>query len=68
VEGDVVVIDVDARELRVEVPDGELERRLEHRMPPPPRYTSGVLAKYAALVSSASDGAITRSSEPLPVS
>jgi dihydroxy-acid dehydratase len=69
-EGDVVVIDVDARELRVELPDGELERRLERWTPPPPRYTSGVLAKYAALVSSASDGAITRplSPEALPVS
>jgi dihydroxy-acid dehydratase len=64
------VIDVDARELRVELPDGELERRLERWRPPPPRYASGVLAKYAALVSSASDGAITRplSPEPLPVS
>src|SRR5437773_4707743 len=69
-EGDVVVIAVDARELRVELPDGELERRLERWTPPPPRYASGVLAKYAALVSSASDGAITRplSSEPVPVS
>ena len=68
-EGDVVVIDVDARELRVELPDGELERRLERWTPPPARYTSGVLAKYAALVSSASDGAITRplSSEPVSV-
>jgi len=69
-DGDEVVIDVDARELRVELPDGELERRLQRWTPPPPRYTSGVLAKYAALVSSASDGAITRplSPEPLPVS
>jgi dihydroxy-acid dehydratase len=68
-EGDEVVIDVDARELRVELPDGELERRLERWSPPPPRHTSGVLAKYAALVSSASDGAITRplSPERLPV-
>ena len=68
-EGDEVVIDVDARELRVELPDGELERRLERWTPPPARYTSGVLAKYAALVSSASDGAITRplSSEPYGV-
>jgi dihydroxy-acid dehydratase len=69
-DGDEVVIDVDARELRVELPDGELERRLELWTPPPARYASGVLAKYAALVSSASDGAITRplSSEPVPVS
>src|SRR5438105_2284658 len=69
-EGDEVVIDADVRELRVELPDGELERRLERWSPPPPRYASGELAKYAALVSSASDGAITRplSSEPVPVS
>jgi dihydroxy-acid dehydratase len=67
-EGDEVVIDADARELRVELPDGELERRLERWSPPPPRYASGVLAKYAALVSSASDGAVTRvpASEPVP--
>ena len=59
-EGDEVVIDADARELRVELPDRELERRLERWSPPPPRYASGVLAKYAALVSSASEGAVTR--------
>jgi dihydroxy-acid dehydratase len=65
-EGDEVVIDVDARELRVELPEGELERRLERWTPPPPRYTSGVLAKYASLVSSASDGAITLPLSPEP--
>ena len=59
-EGDVVVVDVAGRELRVELPDDELERRLESWLPPAPRYTSGVLAKYAALVSSASEGAVTR--------
>jgi dihydroxy-acid dehydratase len=63
-EGDIVVVDVAARELRAEVPDDELERRLEAWSPPPPRYESGVLAKYAALVSSASDGAITRPPSP----
>jgi len=62
-DGDSVVIDVDARELRVELRDGELERRLARWTPPPPRYESGVLAKYAALVSSASEGAITRPPE-----
>jgi dihydroxy-acid dehydratase len=65
-EGDMVVVDVDSRELRVELPDDELERRLEAWSPPPPRYESGVLAKYAALVSSASDGAITRPPSPAP--
>ena len=59
-EGDVVVVDVEGRELRAELEDGELERRLEGWTPPAPRYASGVLGKYAALVSSASDGAITR--------
>ena len=59
-EGDIVVVDVDSRELRVELPDGELERRLASWVPPEPRYSVGVLAKYAALVSSASEGAVTR--------
>jgi dihydroxy-acid dehydratase len=67
-EGDTVVVDVDGRELRVEIPDDGLDRRREAWSPPPPRYESGVLAKYAALVSSASDGAITRPPRaPLPV-
>jgi dihydroxy-acid dehydratase len=59
-DGDTVVIDVEARELRVELSDEELAARLADWSPPPPRYTDGVLAKYAALVSSASEGAITR--------
>lgn len=59
-EGDIVVIDAEARELRVELAAAELDRRLRRWTPPPPRYASGVLAKYAALVSSASEGAITR--------
>jgi dihydroxy-acid dehydratase len=59
-EGDMVVIDVEARELRVELSDDEIAARLRDWTPPPPRYSSGVLAKYAALVSSASEGAITR--------
>jgi dihydroxy-acid dehydratase len=63
-EGDLVVIDVDARELRVELPEGEVERRLLGWRPPAPRYERGVLAKYAALVSSASEGAVTRPTKP----
>jgi dihydroxy-acid dehydratase len=59
-EGDVVVLDVEARELRVELSDDELAARLEAWSPPAPRYEAGVLAKYARLVSSASDGAVTR--------
>ncbi len=59
-EGDTVVIDVDARELRLDLPDDEIAARLAEWSPPAPRYTRGVLAKYAGLVSSASEGAITR--------
>ncbi len=59
-EGDTVVIDIEARELRAEVDEAKLAHRLADWTPPPARYESGVLAKYAALVSSASDGAITR--------
>ncbi len=58
-EGDTVVIDVEARELRVELSEDEIAARLRDWSPPPPRYPSGVLAKYAALVSSASEGAVT---------
>jgi dihydroxy-acid dehydratase len=59
-DGDTIVIDVDARELRVELSDDELAARLRAWVPPAPRYTDGVFAKYAALVSSASEGAVTR--------
>ncbi len=59
-EGDTVVLDVDARELRVELTDEEIAERLAGWSPPSPRYTRGVLAKYASLVSSASEGAVTR--------
>jgi dihydroxy-acid dehydratase len=59
-EGDMVTVDVAGRELRVELSADELEARLRDWTPPPPRYTSGVYAKYAALVSSASEGAVTR--------
>jgi dihydroxy-acid dehydratase len=58
-EGDEVVVDVDARRLDLVVDDGELTRRRERWVRPMPRYTGGVLAKYAALVSSASEGAVT---------
>ena len=58
-DGDTIVIDVEARELGVELSEDELAARLRDWAPPPPRYTSGVFAKYAALVSSASEGAVT---------
>lgn len=59
-EGDMIVFDIPKRRLDVEVSEAELRRRLAAVKPPPPRYTHGVFAKYAALVSSASEGAITR--------
>jgi len=59
-EGDTVTIDVDAKELRVELSDDEIEGRLAATVYPEPRYASGVFAKYAAMVSSASEGAVTR--------
>jgi dihydroxy-acid dehydratase len=59
-EGDAVVIDVTAGSLHVELSDDEIAARLADWRPPAPHYESGVLAKYAALVSSASEGAVTR--------
>ena len=58
-EGDSITIDAERRLLQLNVPDDELLRRHENWRPPPRRYQSGVLAKYAALVSSASLGAVT---------
>jgi dihydroxy-acid dehydratase len=59
-DGDEIVIDVEAREVRVVLSDDEISQRLRGWTPPPPRYETGVFAKYAALVSSASEGAVTR--------
>jgi dihydroxy-acid dehydratase len=59
-EGDTIVFDVENRRLDVEISDEEMQRRLATWNPPAPRYTSGVFAKYAKLVSSASEGAVTR--------
>jgi dihydroxy-acid dehydratase len=56
-DGDTVVVDVDARRLDVELPDDELERRAREWSQPRPRYETGVFAKYAATVGSASEGA-----------
>jgi dihydroxy-acid dehydratase len=57
--GDVIVLDVKRRRLDVELSAAELRRRLKAVRPPRPRYLSGALAKYARLVSSASEGAVT---------
>ena len=56
---DVIEIDVAARELRVDLDEVEIEKRLADWSPPPARYKSGVFAKYAQSVASASDGAVT---------
>jgi dihydroxy-acid dehydratase len=58
-DGDTIVFDVMARELNVELPHAELDARLAAYEPPPPRYDGGVLGKYARLVGSAAEGAIT---------
>lgn len=58
-EGDSITIDAHQRLLQLNVPEAELERRRAAWQPPAPRYTRGVLAKYAELVSTASRGAVT---------
>ena len=61
-EGDEIVIDVDRKALDLEVPTDEVRRRLAAWTARPPNYVGGVLAKYAALVGSASSGAVTTGS------
>lgn len=56
--GDVIVFDVPARRLDVELAEEEIEARMRQWRPPAPRYASGVMAKYARLVSSAAQGAV----------
>lgn len=58
-EGDSITIDAHARLLQLNIPAEELDRRRAAWQPPKPRYTSGVLAKYASLVSTSSLGAVT---------
>ncbi len=58
-EGDTIVIDVDRGALDIDIPAEELARRLARWTPPAPRYRGGVMAKYAAQVGSASEGAVT---------
>jgi dihydroxy-acid dehydratase len=58
-EGDEIVIDVGRKALDLNVPDDVLAARRQAWTPPPPNYATGVLAKYAALVGSASQGAVT---------
>ena len=58
-DGDVVVFDIPARQLRVELSDQEISSRLSGWKAPEPLFKTGVMAKYAKLVSSASLGAVT---------
>jgi dihydroxy-acid dehydratase len=58
-EGDPVSIDVDARQINLEVPPAKIAERLARWQAPAPRYATGVFAKYCALVASASEGAVT---------
>jgi dihydroxy-acid dehydratase len=66
-EGDMVVFDIEKRRLDVELTDAEIKKRLANWREPEPRYKTGVLAKYAAQVSSASEGAVTIADFRLPI-
>ena len=58
-DGDTIVFDIPNRQLNVELSAPEMQKRLSTWKPPAPRYSSGVMAKYALLVSSSSLGAVT---------
>ncbi|HEY3192380.1 MAG TPA: dihydroxy-acid dehydratase [Solirubrobacterales bacterium] len=58
-DGDEITLDIDARRLDVDLSDEEIAKRVEAYEPPEPRYKRGVMAKYAASVSSAAEGAVT---------
>jgi dihydroxy-acid dehydratase len=58
-DGDTIVFDIAARRLDVVISEEEMSARLRQWSPPAPRYATGVMAKYAKLVSSASQGAVT---------
>jgi dihydroxy-acid dehydratase len=58
-DGDTITLDVEKRRIDLNVPAAELEARRARWKAPEPRYRTGVFAKYCALVSSASDGAVT---------
>jgi dihydroxy-acid dehydratase len=59
-DGDRITIDVPSRRIDLNVPDEEIAERLRGYQPPPQTVTNGVMGKYAKLVSSASEGAVTR--------
>jgi len=59
-DGDTIIFDIRARRLDLEISEQDLKARLNQWQAPAPRYKTGVMAKYAKLVSSASEGAVTR--------
>jgi dihydroxy-acid dehydratase len=63
-EGDMISFDIPNRRLDVEISEAELAERMKGWTPPVPRYTHGAFAKYVALVSSASEGAVTAPPHP----
>jgi dihydroxy-acid dehydratase len=58
-DGDTIIFDIPKRQLTLDLSAAEIQKRLAAWRPPPPRFTSGVMAKYALLVSSSSLGAVT---------
>jgi len=58
-EGDIITLDLPARTIHVDISDKDMAERLRQYRPLPPRFTTGVMAKYARLVSSAAEGAVT---------
>ena len=58
-EGDTIILDIPNRKLDLQISEEEMEKRLREWKPMPPNYTTGALAKFAKLVSSASQGAVT---------
>ena len=58
-EGDKIILDIEKRRLDVDLSESDIRERLLDWTAPKPKYLSGVFAKYSALVSSASDGAVT---------
>ncbi len=57
--GDPITINTETREINLDIPESDIQQRLQQWKRPEPKYTRGVLAKYAATVSSASEGAVT---------
>jgi dihydroxy-acid dehydratase len=63
-EGDVIALDAGARSITLDVPGDQIQARLASWTPPPARFAGGVMAKYARLVGSASEGAVTAAASP----